>query len=146
MALPGGSWSLIVAAVTDIEARLGKWLVAQHGVGLTEYRAIMQLAEAPERELRITELAERVGLNQSSATRLVGRLESKDLAFRDTCPDDGRGVYAVITDKGVSLVQDLSESYTEKLTDLLNAYTKHGSGPDSQAIRSAFHHLGDMIS
>ena len=66
---------------------------------LSDYRALDLLTHSPDHELRITELANRLGLKQSSATRLVERLEDKDLVFRDTCPEDGRGVYAVVTEQ-----------------------------------------------
>ena len=46
------------------------------------------------------DLADKVGLGQSSITRLVGRLEAAGFAYKDLCPSDKRGVYAVITDEG----------------------------------------------
>lgn len=116
---PGGSWTTVVTTVGEIEATLNKWLSHRHGLGLTDYRALTLLSEAPDRELRITELATQVGLNQSSTTRLVARLEAKGFVVRDTCPDDGRGVYAVLTEPGLSLVRELTETYNERLGELL---------------------------
>lgn len=139
------AWSLIVATVTEIEAGLNRWLSGSHGIGLTEYRAIVHLSKEPDHELRITELAERVGLNQSSTTRLVGRLEAKGLAIRDTCPDDGRGVYAVVTDQGISLCAELARPYANKLTELLKGMTAGRTRSDARLIRDAFHHTGDLI-
>ena len=92
-------WAEVSVFASLIDARLGKWLTTHHGVGLTEYWALMYLAESPTRELRVNDLAAKIGLNQSSVTRLLGRLEAKGLSLRDTCPHDGRGVFAVITDK-----------------------------------------------
>lgn len=116
---PGASWTTVVTTVGEIEATLNKWLSQRHGLGLTDYRALTLLSEAPDRELRITELATQVGLNQSSTTRLVARLEAKGFAVRDTCPDDGRGIYAVLTEPGLALVRDLTETYNERLGALL---------------------------
>lgn len=116
---PGASWATVVTTVGEIEATLNKWLSQRHGLGLTDYRALSLLSEAPDHELRITELATQVGLNQSSTTRLVARLEAKGLVVRDTCPDDGRGIYAVLTEDGLALVRDLTETYNERLRALL---------------------------
>lgn len=116
---PGASWTTVVTTVGEIEATLNKWLSQRYGLGLTDYRALTLLSEAPDRELRITELATQVGLNQSSTTRLVARLETKAFAVRDTCPDDGRGIYAVLTESGLALVRDLTETYNERLGALL---------------------------
>lgn len=116
---PGVSWTTITATVGEIEASLNRWLTQNHGLGLTDFRALTLLGESPERELRITELAAQVGLNQSSTTRLVARLEAKGLVVRDTCPDDGRGIYAVITDAGLTLARALAEPYSERLAALV---------------------------
>jgi DNA-binding MarR family transcriptional regulator len=120
------AWSQVAAVVSEVDATLGKWLTDTHNIGLTDYHAVLHLSKAPDRELRINELADRVHLNQSSATRLVGRLEAKGLAFRDTCPDDKRGVYAVITDHGANVVNTIREPYEIKLRELLrNADLQH---------------------
>lgn len=118
------SWAQVAAIVAAIDATLGKWLADSYNIGLTEYRAILHISGAPDRELRITELANRVGLTQSSATRLVGRLEDKGLAFRDTCPDDGRGVFAVITDAGLDAAAAIREPYETKIRELLSGAAK----------------------
>ncbi len=136
---PGASWATIVATVGKVEATLNRWLSQNHGLGLTDYRALILLSEAPDRELRITELAARVGLNESSTTRLVVRLEAKGFVTRDTCPDDGRGVYAVITDAGLALSHDLAEAYNERLGALLTNLT---AAPGE--ARRAFHLITDL--
>ena len=118
---PGASWTTVTASVGEIEAALNKWLTQSHGLGLTDFRALTLLSESPDRELRITELSTQVGLNQSSTTRLVARLETKGLVVRDTCPDDGRGIYAVITEAGLTLVQTLAKSYNERLVALVTS-------------------------
>lgn len=115
------AWAQVAAPVAAIDAALNRWLADRYRLGLTEYRAALHLSRALDRELRIAELAEKVGLNQSSATRLVGRMEAKGLVSRDTCPDDGRGVYAVITAAGLGLVAEIGGSYEGKLHDLLRS-------------------------
>ncbi|MBR7503975.1 MarR family transcriptional regulator, partial [Mycobacterium tuberculosis] len=66
-----------------VDATLVRLLTANYGSLLTEYRAALHLSRSSDHELRINDLAHSVGLNQSSATRLVGRMEAKGLAFRD---------------------------------------------------------------
>ena len=62
----------------------------------------MQLSEAPERRLRMTELADRVLLSRSGLTRLADRLERDGLLTRQACPSDARGTLAVLTDAGLA--------------------------------------------
>ena len=66
---------------------------------------LAQLAEVPERRLRMSDLAE---LSQSSRSRLshsMARLESLGWIRREACETDGRGTFAVLTDEGFSALQ-----------------------------------------
>ena len=133
----GSAWPQVAAFVSAVDAGLGKWLMDAHRIGLTEYRALAHLAEAPERELRVNDLAQRLGLEQSSVTRLVSRLEAKGLARRDVCPDDGRGVYAVITAEGEALVRELHDPFAERLDELLSQPGAHVAHLDAASVARA---------
>jgi DNA-binding MarR family transcriptional regulator len=69
------------------------------------------------------ELAAHLGLNQSSISRLVERLERAELTIRDLCPDDKRGVYTVLTDKGRARLQSAQTDYGKALDA---AIRRHG--------------------
>lgn len=83
-----------------VDKRLARELKRGFGLGMLDYRALREVAAAQDGELRMHELALRLHVNQSSITRMVPRLENLGLAYRDPCPDDNRGAYCVITDKG----------------------------------------------
>lgn len=139
-------WSQVASFVSSVDASLGNWLDETYGVGLTEYRSLTLLSAAPDKELRVSTLAQRVGLSQSSATRLVGRLEAKELSRRDLCPDDGRGVYAVITEKGEALVARVRNAYKARIGELLASTGAHEVGPDTRRLGHALHCIADRIS
>ncbi|MFH5211179.1 MarR family winged helix-turn-helix transcriptional regulator [Antrihabitans spumae] len=104
-------WVQLASFVASVDTSLGKWLTDHHRLVLTEYRALRQLDSMPDKELRINDLAHRIGLNQSSVTRLLVRLETRGLTRRDTCSEDGRGVHAVITAEGEALVAQAREPF-----------------------------------
>jgi DNA-binding MarR family transcriptional regulator len=79
-------------------------LQAAHGLPLTSYEVLVVLKAAPGGKLRMAELADRVLLSRSGMTRLVDRLVRSGLIERDTCTDDGRGAYAVLTARGDALL------------------------------------------
>ncbi|MGR7001234.1 MarR family winged helix-turn-helix transcriptional regulator [Yinghuangia aomiensis] len=93
-------WDRLVTLHARVENDLSRALQRAHHLGLSEYRALCHLATAADGELRMQELADRLGLNQSSVSRLVARLEADGLTRRDLCANDRRGVYSVITDTG----------------------------------------------
>jgi len=61
---------------------------------------IVELVEAPDHQLRMHELADRVVLSRSGLTRLVDRLEQEGLLRREPDPNDRRGAFAVLTEQG----------------------------------------------
>lgn len=104
-------WLRLIQVIGSIEGEVGKLMQAKHGLGLSEYRALSILARSPDGELRMQELALHLSLNQSSISRLVERLERSGLTVRDLCPDDKRGVYTVLTEKGRHLLREAQLSY-----------------------------------
>lgn len=140
------AWEQVAAMVAAVEATLGKWLMDNYNIGLTEYRAALHLSRTPKRELRITELAYLLGLNQSSVTRLVGRMEGKGLVYRDTCPDDGRGVYAVITEKGMDAVREIRDPYEQKLGEQLRSGVVASPQLDAVGLDRSFELVRTLIS
>ncbi|MEU9122153.1 MarR family transcriptional regulator [Streptomyces sp. NPDC048506] len=119
-------WDRFGALHTRVEQELARALQQHHGLGLSEYRALARLAEADDGELRMQELADLIGLNQSSVSRLAARLESSGLTRRDLCPDDRRGVYSVITDAGRDAQKEARPTYDDALRTALDAAATDG--------------------
>lgn len=67
---------------------------------LREYQVMMHLSEAPERRMRMSELAAVCDLSLSGMTRIVGLLEAERHVERVRSAEDGRGWHAVLTDAG----------------------------------------------
>lgn len=84
------------ALARDLDAELR----AAHDLSLQEYEVLLVLAEAPERRMRMSDLAASVLLSQSGMTRLVDRLARAGLLERTRCPVDRRGLNAELTDAG----------------------------------------------
>lgn len=114
------AWRTAVVLHGRIEQELAKALHREHGLGLSEYRALSNLAEADDHELRIQELAEAVGLNQSSVSRLAARLQKAGLAERTMCPTDRRGVYTQLTDAGHARLRATTPTFESTLSAALD--------------------------
>ena len=89
------------SAHARITRRLDEELQAAHGLSLAEYDALLQIAHAPGRRVRMNVLAERVILSRSGITRLVDRLEAAGSVERAACTTDARGQEAVLTPLGL---------------------------------------------
>jgi len=100
------AWRTFLRAHATVVRRLEAELMAEHDLPLASYDVLVQLSEAPDRELRMTQLADRVLLSRSGLTRLVDRLVREGLVERRPCPTDARGTLAVLTDAGLSRLRD----------------------------------------
>ena len=94
-------WKAFLHAHARLTRRLDEELQATHHLSLAEYDALVQLAAAPDRRLRMSSLADRVLLSRSGITRLVDRMVADGMVERTACPTDARGAIAGITLAGV---------------------------------------------
>ncbi len=95
------AWRSLLALHAELTERIDISLRRAGAVPLRWYDALLCLYEAPERRLRLTELARVALLSRSGLSRLVDRLEESGLLRREACADDGRGAYAVLTEDGL---------------------------------------------
>src|SRR3954452_25496065 len=100
-----------------VHAALAKQLDAEldraHGIPLSSYEVLINLQSAPDRRLRMADLADRALLSRSRMTRLVDRLERQGLLVRDTCVSDARGCFAVLTDAGEAVLAKARPTHLE---------------------------------
>jgi DNA-binding MarR family transcriptional regulator len=94
------SWRGLLNRYARVSAALEKVLQEQHGLGVSEFEVLEQLAGGPKDQHRMQELADAVSLSQSALSRLIGRLESEGLVSRAICSEDRRGIYACLTPEG----------------------------------------------
>ena len=74
-------------------------------MSLSAYTVLLHLSEAPDRTLRITELANRAYLSGSRTTRLVDELIADQLVAKERNAADGRGFDITLTDEGFAVLQ-----------------------------------------
>ena len=98
------AWRGLLRVHSALVKALDAELLAEHDLPLTSYEVLINLQAAPGHRRRMAELAEGVLLSRSGMTRLVDRLERDGLIERDACTEDGRGMFAVLTDKGEDLL------------------------------------------
>ena len=95
-------WRALMRIVLSLPRRLDSDLVRTAGVTANEYTTLMCLSEAPDRELRMADLANAAALSASRMTRLVDDLQSRGLVTKRASSDDGRGNVAKLTPAGVT--------------------------------------------
>ncbi len=71
-----------------------------HDLSMPDYEILAQLSDAPERRLRMSELAEITLLSRSRLSHRMKVMEKAGWVKREACPSDKRGFFAVMTPKG----------------------------------------------
>ncbi len=103
----------LVRAAGTVSRRLDASLGGAHGLSLVEVMLLMHLERAPGARLRRVDLAERLGMSQSSVTRLLGPLERRGIVSRESDDRDSRVSYASLTASGERLAKDAEKTLGE---------------------------------
>jgi DNA-binding MarR family transcriptional regulator len=111
------AWRRFLHAHATVVRQLESDLLAEHRLPLATYDVLVQLVEAPDRRLRMTQLAERVLLSRSGLTRLVDRLQREGLVRREACDSDARGMFAVLTDAGYERLRAATPTHLRGVRD-----------------------------
>jgi DNA-binding MarR family transcriptional regulator len=143
------SWRALLEAQRLLFDRLERQLQRDAGLAHSDYEVLVRLSEAPERRLRMSDLADVSLSSRSRLSHAVSRLEAAGFVRREQCPADRRGTYAVLTDEGfaalaaaapghveavrAALVGALSPADLAELGRLSAAIVAHLTGPDSTA-------------
>jgi DNA-binding MarR family transcriptional regulator len=75
-----------------------------YGLSMHDYEILVELSEAAQNRLRMTELADRTAQSRSRLSHQINRMESKGLVVRQECPGDKRGTFAVLTEHGADTI------------------------------------------
>ena len=106
---------LIEALDTDLD---------QHDLSMADYEILAQLSDAPDRRMRMAELAEIAMLSRSRLSHRMKVMEEAGWVRREACPDDKRGFFAVMTPKGwkaiVAAAPDHVASVRSRFVDKLS--------------------------
>jgi len=112
------TWLRFLATHAAITRELEARLMGAHGLTLSDYDVLVQLAGAPEHRLRNIELAKAVVLTRSGVTRLVDGLEKDGLVRRASCPEDKRGTLVAITDAGLARLREAAATQVDGVREL----------------------------
>jgi DNA-binding MarR family transcriptional regulator len=112
------TWIRFLATHSAITRELEARLMGAHGLTLSDYDVLVQLARAPERKLRNIDLAKAVVLTRSGVTRLVDGLERDGLVRRSSCPSDKRGTFVHLTDEGVARLREAARTQLAGVREL----------------------------
>ncbi|CAB4335173.1 MAG: MarR family transcriptional regulator [Actinobacteria bacterium] len=113
-----------------------------HELSMADYEVLAQLSDAPDRKMRMSELADVAMLSRSRLSHRIKVMEKAGWVKREACPVDKRGYFAVMTPKGwkaiVAAAPDHVESVRTRFLDHLNK-------EDQKVLSEIFERVTDSL-
>jgi DNA-binding MarR family transcriptional regulator len=132
------TWRAFLQASHQLWEQLDRELQHEAGLPMAYYQVLVMLSEAPNRILRMSDLATRTWSSRSRLSHAIDRLEEKGWVRRTSCPSDRRGAFAELTDEGLAVLRAAAPSHVESvrrhLFDQLQPTQLAALGEISQAI------------
>ncbi len=98
------SWRSFIDGTRALMDALDRQLQADSHLPHAYYEVLIPLSEAPDRSMRMSELAAQARSSRSRLSHAVSRLEERGWVQRVDCPTDKRGQVAILTDAGMATV------------------------------------------
>lgn len=127
------AWRAFLRAHARVVDRLDHELQKEQDLPLTWYDVLLHLAEAPDKRLRLSELASVLLLSRSGITRLVDRLVEEGLVERQVCDTDRRGSYAVLSAEGRARLRQAAPVHLRGVDE---HFAAHLDDHEVEALRS----------
>ena len=119
------AWRAFLDANTVLFESLERQLQHDAGIPHAYYEILVRLSEAPDRSLRMSELAEGSRSSRSRLSHAAARLEERGWLTRFECPTDRRGQVATLTDAGFAALEAAAPGHVAAvrahMIDLLSA-------------------------
>jgi DNA-binding MarR family transcriptional regulator len=135
-------WRALMRLMLTLHRALDDDLLRARGMTANEYTVLMNLSEAPNRELRITELADAAALSVSRMSRLIDDLQSRGLVAKRRSEDDGRGNVASLTRQGIAR---LEAAYPDHLASARRLVLDHVDRDDLARVARALEVIATQL-
>ncbi len=107
------AWRAYLSATRLLASQLDRELQRDANIPHTYYEILVRLSEAPERSLRMSDLADASESSRSRLSHAVARLEKLGWVRREACPTDRRGSFAILTDAGFAALAEAAPGHVE---------------------------------
>jgi DNA-binding MarR family transcriptional regulator len=141
------AWRAYLSATQLLQTHLDRELQRDSGIPHGYYEILVRLSEAPDRVLRMSELADAAESSRSRLSHAVTRLETAGWVIRESCPTDRRGSFARLTDSGFAALEAAAPSHVASvrrhLIDQLTPEQVRQLGEISEAMLAGFRSMQD---
>ncbi|HRK21498.1 MAG TPA: MarR family transcriptional regulator [Fimbriimonadaceae bacterium] len=111
------AWGLLLLSHSATTRKIDAALRSEGLPSLEVYDVLLALEDAPERRMRMVDLAEAVVFSPSGLTRLIDRMVAQNFVERIACVHDRRAIYVHLTDAGLRARKQAWPRYAELIQE-----------------------------
>ena len=113
-----------------------------HELSMADYEILAQLSDAPDRSMRMSELADVAMLSRSRLSHRMKVMEKAGWVKREPCADDKRGYFAIMTPKGWKAIVAAAPDHVESVR---SRFVDHLTKSDQVAIAEIFERVSKSL-
>ena len=134
-------WKDLCEVVDTVRLAVNRELQQHAGVTLAENLVLCHVAMAPERRLRMVDIAGLLAIGKSAVTKTVDRLEERGLLERRRDAADRRTVYAALTDEGAQVFTCAQPAFADAVDRYFSALFSDAELRQMKAAAARVRHL-----
>jgi DNA-binding MarR family transcriptional regulator len=131
-------WRSLMRLLFTLRPALDEDLQRSCGLSSTEYSVLMHLSESPDRQLRMSDLADRTNLSPSRISRVIDEMARLGLVERRPGAGDGRNTYAALTRAGLAT---LRRAWPHHLRSVRRLSFDHLTAEEARILGPILHRL-----
>ncbi len=113
-----------------------------HELSMADYEVLAQLSDAPDRRVRMSELAEIAMVSKSRLSHRMKVMEKAGWVRREECLEDKRGSWAVMTDKGWKAIVKAAPDH---VASVRNRFVDHLTSKDQEDLAKIFDRVTSQL-
>lgn len=135
-------WRSFLRFHDELNTVIARQLHNEGDLSLADFEVLVNLSEAPDGELRVTLLADRMLWERSRLSHQVSRMQKRGLVIRNDDPHDGRASVVSVTDKGRKAIEHVAPGHVDTVRK--NLFTQLEDG-DVDYLSGVFDRLLNAI-
>jgi DNA-binding MarR family transcriptional regulator len=116
--------------------------LAGHDLSLSDYEILAHLSEAPDRMMRMSDLAAQAIMSRSRLSHRITVMEKAGWVKRQSCPTDKRGSFAVMTAKGWNAISAAAPDHVDSIR---KRFMDHLTQSEQSSIEKIFKKVGERL-
>jgi len=113
------AWMSLTLMLSTLPGALGQQLQDDSELSFVEYYVLAGLSDAPDRTMRMSQLAVFANAELSRLSHMMTRLEKRGFVRREPDPTDGRFTNAILTDQGFAHLEQAAPAHVARVRELV---------------------------